>query len=194
MKAINGVPLEHILDFIYVGEASVGQEELEEFLETGKELQVKGFEAYVSGDPDEQKRYLNENVQKHDNVVNTTEEDVNRDTYENYYSSDVSFKQKDVEKVSMSANSDLDLQVLEMIEKSDGVWKCKVCGKSDSHKIDIKRHAERHLEGMSHACKICNKSFSNRPGLRNHINSIHSELLSCDLCLCLCDIMICCEA
>merc|ERR1712002_356162 len=49
LKGINSVQLENLLDFIYNGEASVGQEELKEFLETGKELQVKGFEAYVSG-------------------------------------------------------------------------------------------------------------------------------------------------
>merc|ERR1719466_312871 len=47
LKGINSVQLEHILDFIYNGEASVGQEDLSEFLETGKEFQVKGFEAYV---------------------------------------------------------------------------------------------------------------------------------------------------
>ena len=49
LKGINSVQLENLLDFIYNGEASVGQEELKEFLETGKELQVKGFEAYVAG-------------------------------------------------------------------------------------------------------------------------------------------------
>merc|ERR1719430_2618661 len=47
LKGINSVQLENILDFIYTGEASIEQEELKKFLETGKELQVKGFEAYV---------------------------------------------------------------------------------------------------------------------------------------------------
>merc|ERR1719370_2521165 len=47
LKGINSVHLEHILDFIYNGEASVGQEELKQFLDTGKELQVKGFEAFL---------------------------------------------------------------------------------------------------------------------------------------------------
>ena len=46
LKGIDSVQLEYILDFLYNGKASVGQEELKEFLETGKELRVKGFEAY----------------------------------------------------------------------------------------------------------------------------------------------------
>ena len=50
LKGINSVQLENFLDFIYNGEASVGQEDLKQFLESGKELQVKGFEAYVAGE------------------------------------------------------------------------------------------------------------------------------------------------
>merc|ERR1719430_1463332 len=65
LKGIKSVQLEHLLDFIYNGEASVGQEELKEFLETGKELQVKGFEAYVEGvgesEQKESERYSDEN-------------------------------------------------------------------------------------------------------------------------------------
>merc|ERR1712055_111144 len=49
LNGINSAQLKYLLDFIYNGEASIGQEELKEFLETGKELQVKGFEAYVAG-------------------------------------------------------------------------------------------------------------------------------------------------
>ena len=62
LKGINSVQLQHLLDFIYNGEASVGQEEFKEFLEAGKELKVKGFEAYVSGveerDEEEPVRYI----------------------------------------------------------------------------------------------------------------------------------------
>ena len=47
LKGINSVHLKHLLDFIYNGEASVGQDELKEFIETGKEMRVKGFEAGV---------------------------------------------------------------------------------------------------------------------------------------------------
>merc|ERR1719370_138787 len=48
LKGINSVQLANFLDFIYNGEASIGQEDLKKFLETGKELKVKRFEAYVS--------------------------------------------------------------------------------------------------------------------------------------------------
>ena len=95
---------------------------------------------------------------------------------------EVAFKAANEGKIQMNTNSDMDLQILEMIEKSDGVWKCKLCGKTTIQKCQIKEHAESHIKGMSHACHICNNSFHNRNSLRCHIKNIHSELLSCDLC------------
>ena len=184
LKGINSVQLEQLLDFIYNGEASVGQEELKQFIETGKELQVKDFEAYVAG--------LGENVEKeelHKNRDNITEEmnideniicDTLNSSPEHYSSSEGVLKpDNDIQK---DVNIDLDLQILQLIEKSDGMWKCKICGKTTLKKSNMQGHAESHIEGMSHACHICYKSYPNRRSLRGHINEVHTELLSCDLC------------
>merc|ERR1712098_977057 len=62
--------------------------------------------------------------------------------------------------VQLGANNELLLQVNEMIEKNEGVWRCKVCGKM------MKR----------------DKTFPNRFGLGKHISGIHSELFSCNIC------------
>ena len=45
MKGINRVELEYVVNFLYNGEAYVGQEELNEFLEIARELQVKGLQS-----------------------------------------------------------------------------------------------------------------------------------------------------
>merc|ERR1712179_517064 len=95
---------------------------------------------------------------------------------------DGTLDQTNQEKKHNIANSDLNLQKKQLFEKSDGAWKCKVCGKATLNYVNMWQHAERHEDGMSHACHICNKSFSNRPGLRCHINQSHSELFFCDLC------------
>jgi len=190
LKGINSVQLEHLLDFIYNGEASVGQEELKNFLETGKELQIKGFDAYVAGVGEsvegDSVRYDDEKEGMYDNTDNIIEENNICDTMEpsseQHYSTKVAIKESNRGKMQVNANSELDLQILEMIEKSDGVWKCKVCGKTSKYSSDIKKHAESHIEGMSLVCHTCDKSFPNRPGLQDHIRRSHSELLSCDLC------------
>ena len=78
--------------------------------------------------------------------------------------------------------NELSLQINQMIEKTEGVWSCKVCGKACTKLSNIKDHAERHIGGMSHSCPMCTKTFPNRPNLSIHIFNIHSELVSCDIC------------
>jgi len=190
LKGINSVQLENLLNFIYNGEASVEQQELKKFLETGKELQMKGFEGYVAGVgesvEEEVVRYTDEKNCINDSRGSVIEDNNRSDTLdtssEQHYSTKVAVKESNGGKIQINTNSDLDLQILEMIEKSDGVWKCKVCGRTAIKSTHIKDHAESHIEGISHACHICNNSFSTRNSLRNHINGFHSELLSCDLC------------
>ena len=43
LKGINSGDLENILDFIYVGQTQVAQENLEQFMQTANELKIKGF-------------------------------------------------------------------------------------------------------------------------------------------------------
>ena len=49
LKGISSVELEHVADFLYNGETFITQEELKKFLETAKELQVKGLQADLQG-------------------------------------------------------------------------------------------------------------------------------------------------
>merc|ERR1712179_823263 len=79
----------------------------------------------------------------------------------------------------MGPNNEILIQLNEMIEKNESVWKCKRCGKT---RKTIQRHAETHIEGMSFSCHFCSKTFANSRCLAAHISGIHTELFSCDLC------------
>ena len=192
LKGINSVQLEHILDFIYNGEAFVGHEEFEEFVETGKALQVKGFKGDVVGVGESVREksltYLYENKEIHKNRNDITEENGTWtwDTFEtlvkNESSLEVVSEERDEKIIYMDKINDMDLRIEQMIEKSDGVWNCKVCGRTSTHSGHIKEHTETHIKGISHSCHICSQSFPNRKCLRMHISRIHSALLSCDLC------------
>ena len=43
LKGISSIHLELVTEFLYNGEAFVGQEDLQKFLETAQELQIKGL-------------------------------------------------------------------------------------------------------------------------------------------------------
>ena len=179
LKGIASDNLESVIDFIYNGEVFISQEQLEVFVETGKELKVKGLESVMPG--------VGENTTE--NLINPQEikhEYENNDTVadEKEFTSStreivVEINQENLE---LKTNEDISLQINAMTEKIEGVWKCKTCGKTTSIKRHMHDHAERHIKGMSHSCHICTKTFPNRPNLKTHIFNIHSELISCDVC------------
>ena len=69
-----------------------------------------------------------------------------------------------------------------MIENIAGNWKCKICGKTSATRSDIGRHAEIHLQGVTHCCNICMKTFSSRHTVANHKSYIPSKLYRCGVC------------
>jgi len=149
LKGINSVQLDYFLDFIYNGEASIGQEDLKEFLETGKEFQVKGFEAYVSSEgehvEENTERNINENEELNESGDNDTGKNIISDALE--LSTEMTYADGAIDQTNQKENqkitkSDLNLQIKQMIEKSDGVWKCKVCGRTSPNNGYMWHHAE----------------------------------------------------
>eukprot|EP00092_Neocalanus_flemingeri_P033561 GFUD01036484.1.p1 GENE.GFUD01036484.1~~GFUD01036484.1.p1 ORF type:complete len:277 (+),score=66.25 GFUD01036484.1:75-905(+) len=101
---------------------------------------------------------------------------------EEYHSDDV-FVLREEHNLVLNTNLEIDLQTEQMIEKSEGLWQCKVCGKTSKLKQITRRHAERHIEGVSHSCHICKKTFSTRNSVKGHIINSHSEFsFTCTMC------------
>ena len=61
LKGINSAELEHVTDFLYNGETFITQEELKMFLETAKELQIKGLQGDLQGMGQNESETMNEN-------------------------------------------------------------------------------------------------------------------------------------
>jgi len=209
LKGISSDKLEPVIDFIYNGEVFITQEQLEEFIKTGKDCQVKGLEGEltgVGGNEDENITNFQNNEQHYkDNEAEKIFTGSPEDTVIKMYDGKqkvrtnnerslqingmieehISFNHSanmDERNEHLRINNELSLQINEMIEKKEGVWKCKICGKTTRKITHIRYHAEIHIEGISYPCNICSKTFSNKMGLNKHISDIHSELFSCDFC------------
>eukprot|EP00090_Calanus_glacialis_P016109 TRINITY_DN25277_c0_g1_i1.p1 TRINITY_DN25277_c0_g1~~TRINITY_DN25277_c0_g1_i1.p1 ORF type:complete len:111 (+),score=34.15 TRINITY_DN25277_c0_g1_i1:3-335(+) len=55
------------------------------------------------------------------------------------------------------------------------LWQCTVCGKSNSDKARIRRHAEVHFKGFVHACQHCGVEKKTSTALRIHIHNYHGN-------------------
>ena len=194
---MNKVELEYVLDFLYNGEAFMAQEELNSFLETTKELQVKGLQSNQDNKCAQSKHteetfnvklntkltkneiltFKNQSVDHGESVLDSLEEMEN-----SLHTSDNSLVKGD-EEFLLNTNQGLDFQLEQMIEKNDGLWQCKVCGKTGKGKYITRNHAETHIEDVSHTCHICNKNSSTRNSLRTHIIDNHSNVsYTCNVC------------
>ena len=77
---------------------------------------------------------------------------------------------------SWANGSELDLKIQEMTSEVNGVFTCTVCGKTARQKINLKKHIETHIEGLSFPCQQCDKSFRSRNSLQFHVSTKHKSL------------------
>ena len=71
-------------------------------------------------------------------------------------------------------NLELDQKIDSMMERVEGTWRCKVCGKKDALKPNIKKHIDGvHIDGYTHPCVYCAKNFRSRNSLQVHVSNNH---------------------
>jgi len=178
LKGISSAELEPVIDFIYNGETLISHDELKSFIATSKELDVKGLEGKLMGiakkEPEEPKinqvtdDFLPEYEWGNSSIDDSESSDLNEDV-------SMPVDKMSTQNLQLNLKSEeLEIKIQEMIEKNEGVWTCKVCGKTAMHKGHIKEHVEIHIDGMSHPCPMCSKSYTRSTGLRHHITSTHS--------------------
>ena len=191
MRGIKAKDLTAIMDFIYHGEASIYQEDLDGFLALAEDLQLKGLSGHQpdsSGENTQQitnpptQSIVSKISAKKDHIFIQSDLKEATNTVsdsDNEYNSIVPV---DVENSMMKieANTDdLEAQIGSMMEKisyEDYSWKCKACGKmTKGSATQMKRHVEIHLEGVSYPCNKCGKVSRSNMGLINHMSRHHQK-------------------
>ena len=160
-----------MMDFIYLGEASMYEEDLDGFLAIAKKLQIKGLA--------ESERNTLGDIEKHTEADRLQKSKLPREQIKSFDENPVVSED---DKKSVIAVDDcmtgLDYSSM-MIKINDGEFKCAqctVCGKTTKGKDatrDLKRHIETHIDGLSYPCKICGKFSRTSRGLLHHKSKYH---------------------
>ena len=178
-----------ILDFLYLGEANVFQEDFESFLAIAEEIQLKGFKKQTSKDliQEHEETQNAEPIQKGRGLLNPQ-----LDLKSN---KDGPCSNSTAEAISNQSNTDLqklEEKVKTMMEKGQKMiqvgkkangtpiqftsFSCKVCGK-EGPKSSLRDHIEaRHLEGICIPCDVCGIVLSSRASLKVHKGRYHIKI------------------
>ena len=183
MRGLKTNDLTNILNFLYVGEANIFQEDLDSFLALAEELQLKGFIG------DSTKR--TEDLKDFKRDFQTRGEIPRREQKSLQPRSNINTALKQNLDTTLAIdgtaviedNQNLDRQILSMITKSYvnadkgqvPLYTCNVCEKQAPHKLNMMRHVEgNHIKGISHECDICGKNSRSKHGLLQHKKLYHS--------------------
>ena len=139
LKGINSAELEHVTDFLYDGETFITQEELKMFLETAKELKIKGLQGYLQGIGQKESEKINENkndelqiegldddlqgiVKSESETINGSEnteiaeQECILDSLLEFDTRDGSFDKMEENNSALNTDQKLDIQIEQMIE------------------------------------------------------------------------------
>ena len=188
LKGFQSKDFASILDFLYLGQANVYQEDLNSFLGIAEEIELKGWTGQTSRELLEDQK-----EPKHSEPAKMCAE---------LLSSSIIDKTKPMPDLMRSTTTvamlnhpvptnlqELDEMVKSMMQKgqkmiphgkqANGRPKqeassiCKVCGK-EGFTIHIRNHIEaNHLEGISIPCDFCNKTLSSRKSSEKHKRTHH---------------------
>ena len=182
MRGVNYADLLAIIDFLYLGEANVFQENLDSFLAISEELQLKGLMGKTAGENVEDFDVAKKSNQNPQNLAAfNSEKKALKTSFKKETSGNKITRAEDNNAVAIPSNYSDDVDQLEamvksMMEKSENNYgdrkqkadRCKVCGKEGMSNA-IKDHIEaNHIEGIVLPCNLCGKTFRSRPALRQH--------------------------
>ena len=179
MRGVLFEDLVGIVDFLYFGETSVLQENLNRFLSLAQELQLKGLSG--KGEAEEENDEIQKEVKLGTDQVLVKEESQKdgkvpkktNDTTDSVESVFVDLEELD-EKINLFIGSS-DKRLGESY-RNEKASVCNVCGKEGS-RSNIRGHIEaKHIVGTRHTCNFCSSVLKTRDGLRTHVKKLHSGI------------------
>ena len=191
MKGLRSEDLRTMIDFLYLGEADIFQENLESFLAVAEDLKLTGLTGLTGSTEGVGKKIADKSftglnslqmntqpIPKKETLVAKTEHKESSFSPEGFHliqKDPLSHKRRtvipnpaseDLKEVDEKVKSLMDYSANFISNGKERARICKVCGKEGERKA-IRDHIEvNHLEGISLPCNLCDKTFRSRQNLR----------------------------
>ena len=162
MKGMKASSLTAIIDFLYLGEANIFQEELDSFFALAEELQLRG----LVGNSEEkvQKHHTETFDHTERRTVVNPKQTAERSRSNNLFKDDANSLEWTAAMTSEQKPRGNPLiepatkaKIESMIVKQEGAYNCTNCGYTTRITTHMREHVEKHIEGLEYPCTACNK-------------------------------------
>ena len=165
LKGINSSEMELIIQFVYLGEASFPQENMNEFFDVAKSLEIKELCNYAGNQSDDFSKTDKENeFEKSFNKILSQEPNNFAERFQQILDQE---QTKIVENFQQKSNRN---QVSNKVGNSN--HKCDKCEKVYSDSANLSRHKKTHA-GIKYSCDKCGAQFNDNSNLKKHAQTIH---------------------
>ena len=151
---------------------------MDRFLESAQKLEIEGLIGQ-EGVTEEKHQEIREEVDfpadeaKQLVRMQESKEVVTRRQYKRTPSSDASKID-----VTSCTTEEIEEKIKELHQRIDGVWTCMVCDYTSAKSTNVRKHVEKHIDGLSYNCDQCNKEFRLVNTLYRHKYDFHRTKLS----------------
>ena len=161
LRGIQYSEIESILQFIYLGEAKLHEERMNEFLSVSKNLEIQELSKDVPQiDQSDQNQVIfteDENSLHDDNITEVEQES--------------------------TIESNEEVIINREITKLGSKFQCPQCDKVFSHNRGVHAHIRSAHEGVTYACNQCDYEGAQQGNLKTHIQTKHESVkYACNQC------------
>ena len=178
MRGLNAKELRAILDFIYLGQVEILQDDLDDFLALGEELQLKGLSGIL-------KESLMQIPQKTETIEFHSESELHEISKTSIGLDNIKNNENEFQRTVLNP-SDLKNTIKLMMKKisvnakdgdEENCWMCIECGTNSHKESFITHHIENvHLGRMAFKCDMCEKMPKSIDALRKHKARRHTQV------------------
>ena len=169
LNGVDSTNMQFILDYMYNGEVSIYQDQIDVFLSRAEIMKVSGLTRDDGLGPlkNTKSEPLTETPLPHKQTLRNKTKMNNDDG-----AKPLQTLSKITETIQLEEMSELDTKLEELTDKRDGIWTCKFCGKTAQRKRDLHWHIETHFGNLSLPCGHCDKTFRSKRSIQEHLKTL----------------------
>ena len=183
LKNLRHKMLVSLLNFIYIGDVTLCKDEVQNFIEIGKDFDIKEFEFHERQGTEFEEFTKEEEFEMKIGYTKEGATSENKDDSKTF----ASHSKIKIEPLSFCHNKkefisdDNDAQNQETL--SQYRYSCKKCDRSFGNKFHLKEHIIVGHEKSNYECSKCGRSYASRQGRHRHMNTAHPNYKSQEIFL-----------